>query len=622
MTPKPDPDLQQRDALLQTVLRDYFASDNAAILNTIRSEAEYVDLVSGEILLRQGDISDDVYFVLSGRLHAFSETDSGARKILGEIGRGETIGELALFTGEPRSATILAVRDTLLVKVTRAMIERAILQHPEIEMSMMRVVIRRFRERERQAPLVPVNICILPVTSGADAADFARSLRNAQAAKAGSVTVVTADDVARHFGITRDPSSEQRNDALAGYIDEIEAQSRGVYLAADGGDTAWTRFCLRHADEVLLLADAGHDPGLSAVEQAFLSPAAPISIARQTLVLLHKADTTIPTGTARWLNARPDARHFHIRPQSPADMRRLARIVSGRGVGLVLSGGGARGFAHLGVIKALEEAGIPVDILGGSSIGAVMGMVLALGRSADEVAAAVRKAFLEHPRGNVTGDYNFIPLVSLIKGARTRSAMTQAVRDATGRDAIDSEDCWTTFFTIASDFSAGSEAVLLRGDLTRNVGASYAIPGALPPVFVGGHMMYDGSTFNNFPVDVMARLGAGRIIGVDLSVDRGQVFDIDCVPGTLALLRDKLKPRAKRRYRLPSVPETMLRSSFITSISKQKEMGKFTDLLFQPRVPECRLLDWSRFDEMVAAGYSQARQMLAGLTDEQREMFR
>lgn len=620
---KTDPDLQQRDALLQTVLRDYFASDNAAILHTIRAEAEYVDLVSGAILLRQGDVSHDVYFVLSGRLHALSETESGARKILGEIGRGETIGELALFTGEPRSATVVAVRDTLLVKVTRAMIERTILQHPEIEMSMMRVVIRRFRqrERERQAPLVPVNICILPITSGPDAAGFARSLRNAQIAEAGPVTVVTADDVANHFG-TLDHRPGQRNDALAGYIDDIEARSRAVYLAADGDDTAWTRFCLRHADEVLLLADAGHGPGLSAVERACLSPAAPISIARQTLVLLHRIDTRIPTGTAHWLNARPDARHFHIRPELPADMRRLARIVSGRGIGLVLSGGGARGFAHVGVIKALEEAGIPVDMLGGSSIGAVMGMVLALGRSADEVAAAVRKAFLEHPRGNVTGDYNFVPLVSLIKGARTRSAMTQAVRDATGRDAIDSEDCWTTFFTIASDFSTGSEAVLLRGDLTRNVGASYAIPGALPPVFVGGHMMFDGSTFNNFPVDVMARLGAGRVIGVDLSVDREQLFDIDHVPGTLALLRDKLRPRAKRRYRLPSVPETMLRSSFITSISKQKEMGKFTDLLFRPRITEGRLLDWSRFEEVVAAGYSQARDMLAGLSDEQRKMFR
>lgn len=619
---KSDPDLQQCDALLQTVLRDYFASDNAAILHTIRSEAEYVDLVSGTILLRQGDISNDVYFVLSGRLHAFSETESGARKILGEIGRGETIGELALFTGEPRSATVVAVRDTLLVKVTRAMIERTILQHPEIEMSMMRVVIRRFRqrERERQAPLVPVNICILPITHGPDAAGFARILRNAQAAEAGPVAVVTADDVASHFGAQNHPPG-QRNDALAGHIDDIEARSRAVYLAADGGDTAWTRFCLRHADEVLLLADAGHDPGLSAVEQACLPPAAPISIARQTLILLHRTDARIPTGTARWLSARPDARHFHIRPELPSDMGRLARIVSGRAIGLVLSGGGARGFAHVGVIKALEEAGIPVDMLGGSSIGAVMGMVLTLGRSADEVAAAVRKAFLEHPRGNVTGDYNFIPLVSLIKGARTRSAMMQAVRDATGRDAIDSEDCWTTFFTIASDFSTGSEAVLQRGDLTRNVGASYAIPGALPPVFVDGHMMYDGSTFNNFPVDVMARFGAGRIIGVDLSVDREQLFDIDHVPGTLTLLRDKLRPRAKRRYRLPSVPETMLRSSFITSISKQKEMGKFTDLLFRPRITDGRLLDWSRFEEVVAAGYSQAREVLAGLSDEQRKIF-
>jgi NTE family protein len=624
LRPKPDPDLQQREALLQTVLRNYFASDNAEILRTIQSEAEYVDLGSGATLLRQGDISDEVYFVLSGRLHAFSETESGARKILSEIGRGESIGELALFTGEPRSATIVAVRDTLLVKVTRAMIERAIMQDLEIEMSMMRLVIRRFRhhEREREAPLVPVNVCILPITSGLDAADFARSLRDAQGAEARPVTVVTADDVAERFGPPPVRPAGQRHDALAGYIDEIEARSRAVYLAADGHDTAWTRFCLRHADEILLLADADRDPDLSVVERGCLTPEAPISIARQTLILLHRADTRTPTGTARWLDARPAARHFHIRPRLSRDMARIARIISGRSIGLVLSGGGARGFAHVGVIRALEENGIPVDMIGGSSIGAVMGLVLALGRSAVEVEAAVRKAFLEHPKGNVTGDYNFIPLVSLIKGARTRSAMMQAVRDATGLDAIDIEDSWITFFTMASDFSLGREAVLSRGDLIRNVNASYAIPGALPPVFVGGHMMYDGSTFNNFPVDVMAQFGAGRIIGVDLSVDREQMFDIDCVPGTLALLRDRLRPRNKRRYRLPSVPETMLRSSFITSIAKQKVMGKFTDLLFQPRVPDGRLLDWNRFEEMVAAGYSHAREVLARLTDERRELFR
>ena len=622
--PRLDSDLGQREALLKTVLRNYFASDDAEILRTIQAEADYVDLASGATLLRQGDISDDVYFVLSGRLRAFSEPESGVRKILSEIGRGETIGELALFTGEPRSATIVAVRDSLLIKVTRAMIERAIMQNPEIEISMTRTVIRRFRrgERERQAQVIPVNVCILPITSGLDAAEFARKLREAQGAGSGSIAVITADEIAERFSTDPAHPIGQHYDALASYVDEIEARSSAVYLAADDHDTAWTQFCLRHADEVLLLASADRDPGPSGVERACLAAPAPISIARQTLVLLHKSDTKIPTGTARWLDARPVARHFHIRPQSPRDMQRIARIVSGRGVGLVLSGGGARGFAHVGVIKALEEAGIAIDMLGGSSIGAVMGMVLALGLGADEVAAAVRKAFLLHPMGNVTGDYNFIPLVSLIKGARSRSAMMQAVRDAAGTDMVDSEDSWLTFFTMASNFSTGREAVLLRGDLTRNVSASYAIPGALPPIFVGGHMMYDGGTFNNFPVDVMAQLGAGRIIGVDLSVDREQVFDIDRVPGTLALLRDKLKPRAKRRYHLPSVPETLLRSSFITSISKQKAMGKFTDLLFQPRLTEGRLLDWSRFDDVVATGYSHAKDVLAGLTDEQREMFR
>jgi NTE family protein len=135
-------------------------------------------------------------------------------------------------------------------------------------------------------------------------------------------------------------------------------------------------------------------------------------------------------------------------------------------------------------------------------------------------------------------------------------------------------------------------------------------------------MMYDGGTFNNFPVDVMAQLGAGRIIGVDLSTDLGRTFEIDRVPGTFALLRDRLRARSKRRYHLPSVPETLLASSFITSISKQKTVRKFADLLFQPRVAGVGLLDWKRYDDVVAIGYSHAKEVLAGLSDEQHKPFR
>jgi NTE family protein len=247
--------------------------------------------------------------------------------------------------------------------------------------------------------------------------------------------------------------------------------------------------------------------------------------------------------------------------------------------------------------------------------------VLALGLDSGQIATAVHKAFLRHPKGNITGDYNFVPLVSLIKGLRAHGAMAAAVRDAADAD-IDTEDTWTTFFVIASNFTTGTEAVLSRGSLTRNVIASYAIPGALPPVFIDGNMMYDGGTFNNFPVDVMAQLGAGKIIGVDLSTDHGRTFAFDRVPGTFALLRDRLRTRSKQLYRLPSVPETLLTSSFITSISKQKTMRKFADLLFQPRVSGVGLLDWKRYDDVVAIGYDHAKEVLAGLTDEKRKLFR
>ena len=619
---KLDSDNRQQQELLKTILRNHFASDSAEIPGTIQSEAEYIDLGPGEMLFRQGDISDDVYFVLSGRLRALSESEPGTSKILGEIGRGETIGELAMFTGEPRSASIIALRNSSVVKVSHAVIEATISKQPQIALSMTRLVIERFRrrERERQALVVPVNVCILPITPGPDPAKFADSLRAAQVPGDMPIAIISSEDIAARFGTDPESPVWRRYGAVADFVGRIEAQCSAIYLAADGSDTAWTRFCLQHADEILLLADAERDASLSDVEQRCLAGKTPLSIARQTLVLLHKVAARTPKGTARWLDVRHVTRHFHIRPELTRDMRRLARIVSGRAIGLVLAGGGAKGFAHIGVIRALEEAGMEVDYVGGTSIGAIMGMELALGLDAGQIATAVRKAFLLHPKGNITGDYNFIPLVSLIKGLRSHGATTAAVRDAAGAD-VDMEDTWKTFFVIASNYSTGSEAVLSRGNLARNVIASYAIPGAMPPAFIDGHMMYDGGTFNNFPVDVMAQLGVGKIIGVDLSTNHGRTFAIDRVPGTFALLCDKLRPRSKRRYHLPSVPETLMESSFITSISKQKATRKFVDLLFRPRISRVGLLDWKRYDDVVAIGYNHAKEVLAGLTDEKRKPF-
>ena len=371
----------------------------------------------------------------------------------------------------------------------------------------------------------------------------------------------------------------------------------------------WTRACLQHADEVLLLADAKANAGLSETETKLLSDDA-ITMARRTLVLLHGPDTQTPQGTARWLAPRGRPRHFHIRPHLPADIARMARVISGRATGLVFGGGGARGFAHVGVYRALEAVGEAIDFIGGSSIGALMGTLVALDVRSGEMERGVREGFLNYPKGSITGDFNLLPMLSLLTGTRSRDSLARSVRRYADGD-IDMEDTWKPFFVMAADFSHGREVVLDHGPLVRNVSASFAIPGVLPPILMNGNLMFDGSTFNNLPVDVMARMGVGRIIGVDVTGEATRPLDVEDVPGTLALLWDRLQPQARQRYRrLPTMPETMLMSTFITSISRQRVQRRYADLLFRPNLPGMGLLDWHRFDEAVTEGRLHAEWVL------------
>ncbi len=609
---------EHRQTLLTRILGEHFAWNDADIVASVESGAEYVNLASGETLFRQGETGDDVYFVLSGRLRALAVTPEGETRTLGEIGRGETIGELALFTGEPRSAAIVALRDSTVARVSRPVIERAIKQAPEIALSMTRLVIDRFRQNQnaRPAAAVPVNVCILPITAGVDAMAFAQALRSRQPQSFGPVAVLSADEVTAQTGNDANGAAWQRHGAVARYVDEIEEAHAAVYLVAGYEDSAWTRFCLQHADEIVLLGDPKADPAPSAVETQLLAGEAPLTIARRTLVLLHDESTKSPSGTTRWLEVRGKPRHFHIRPLLERDMARIARIISGRAVGLVFAGGGAMGFAHVGVYEALEEAGIDIDFIGGTSIGSLVGTLVALDLRGPALKEGVHDAFLNYPKGSITGDYNLFPLLSLIKGTRSRDSLAMSVRRHAGAD-IDMEDSWKTFFVMASNFSAGAEEVLKTGSLVRNVSASFAIPGALPPVLIDGHLLFDGGTFNNFPVDVMAQMGVGKVIGVDLSGDFGRRLDMQLIPSTLELLRDKLRPRAKQLYRrLPTMPETMMISSFITSLSRQREQRRYADLLFRPKLPRMGLLDWHRFDQIVDAGRTHAGEILNGMSDE------
>jgi NTE family protein len=593
-------------------------------LALLQQSLEWLTVPGGHTLMQQGDPGDAMYLTISGRLRAYVRGDDGQDRPVREMARGQIIGELALYTDQPRTATVVAVRDSVLVRLGKAAFHQLLAASPRLSLLMTRQLINRMQPQSARADLArPVVLALLPVTAGVDLPGLAARLAaqlSAQATGADGqparVCVVDAarlDQALQQPGLARLPAdgAGEVDRRIGAQLDALEAAHDFMLLLADDQPNAWTQRCTRHADELLLLADADAPPQLHDSERRFLMQPdgadARRSEAAQTLVLLYPADRRSPQHTRRWLDRRPVTGHLHVRPALDRDMARLARLQARTAVGLVLAGGGARGLAHLGILQALQAQGIEVDVVGGTSIGAVMAALTALDRPLEETLAVARTAF----HGNPTGDFNWLPLVSLIAGRRLRRIVHTALVSLAG-DAIDTEDLWKTFYCVASNYSQAREQVITRGPLERALLASIAIPGALPPVLHDGDLLCDGGTFNNFPVDVMrGQRGVGRVIGVDLSQNAPRKIDMQEVPGTWALLRDRLRGRRKRRYRLPSLVAYLMNVTILYSSSRQRQARQQTDLYFNPPLHKVGMLQWHRFDSIVAQGLAHGQQVLA-----------
>jgi NTE family protein len=603
----------QRDTLA-TCLTQVFGRIEESFVDAAVPLLEWIELAGGEILFEEGDEENGVYFVISGRLRA-SVAHDGEPRPIGEIARGETVGEMAVLTGEPRSATVAAIRDTVLAHATREVFDDLMRRHPELPIHMARIIITRLkRSATRQRARRPVTVCLLAATDGVDVRAFGRGLADALD-RWGVAALETSTLIDERFGAGAAETTARDSEAyhrVTLWLDDVEFWNEHVLLAADGADTEWTRRCLRHADEVLLLARADAPVVLHALEERHLVGEHPITGARQTLVLLHGEDRAHPSDTAAWLDRRPVDAHIHVRPTLPRDIARLARIVSGNAIGLALAGGGARGFAHLGVFKALEEAGVAIDLVAGTSIGAVMAAYISFDLSAQTLIECARRAFARNP----TGDINILPLLSLVRGRRLKTAIDRAVVDAVGFDA-DVVDSWRTLRCVATNFSRAKEHVLARGQAAKCIRASVSIPVALPPVAWKGDLLMDGGVFNNFPTDVLEEMGAGRVIGVDLARERTRQYEHEEVPSSWPLLWDRLRGRKQRRYRLPGLGGILMGTTILYSSSRRQQARQSADIYLNPEFGRIGLLEWKAFDRIVDIGYQHAKEVLSAMSPEE-----
>jgi len=611
MSPDSAPEVSaHHDELLTQHLQNFLGTIEPAAMDLLRERLTWVEVAGGQTLMEQGAAGDSMYLSISGRLRAYVADDEGTPRMVREMGRGQVIGEMSLYTDEPRSASVVAIRDSVLVRLDKAHFAELLASGSQVSLALTRQIIRRLQTQNVRNPVpLPVTISLVPITDDVDPRGFADKLAGHLRSKGRVIVIDSAalgamlDEPGAANGVGSDAALNRR---ISMHLDGIESQHEFVLLLADSTPSAWTRRCCRHGDELLLLADATKAPELHPIETDWLSQRPSRAEAAEILVLLHPADARCPRGTKAWLARRPVTEHVHIRPALERDMARLARIESRSAVGLVLAGGGARGFAHLGVHQALQEHGIEADFIGGTSIGAVMAALVA----ADQPMALAQKVTRSAFRINPTGDFNWVPLLSLISGRRLRRIVTEAVTELLGFEA-DIEDLWKNYYCIAANYSHAREQALRSGPLIKAMLASTAIPGALPPVVLDGDLLCDGGTFNNFPVDVMRNVrGVGTVIGVDLNSRKPRRMEFDEVPGTWALLRDRLRPRAERRYKLPSLPAYLMNVTILYSMSRQRQARQQTDLYFNPPMDRVGLLEWGRFDQIVQQGHAHAVEVL------------
>lgn len=593
------------DARISQLLADYFGLAPASQA-ALAGRLDVVALPGGEWLFHQDDPGDALYLLVRGRLQAWQERESGAAlaapRLIGTVVPGDSVGELALLTGAPRAAGVRASRDSQLLRITRAAFEELAGQHPALGLrlaSRTAALVARSGAKAAGPARSLSAVTLLPLDAEGRTGACCEKLARELAAQP-RVRVLTRQSLPEHGAPEPWPDDQHEPPAsLVSFIHHLEEAHRLLVFRCEPGESAWARFALRQSDLVVLVADSGRQPALESWERR-LELGRPDALLRQALVLLQRDSTHRIESTSAWREARRPEFHLHVRADRADDIARVARVLTGRATGLVLGAGASRGFAHLGVYRALCEANIAIDWVAGASIGAIMGAMIAFDWGPQHACNVARAAFVG---GKPFGDFT-LPLVSLLAGRRMRRLIE-------GHAAVDIEDLPLPFFCLSSRLDDGTPTEHRSGSLARALRATASMPGILPPTVVDGHLAVDGSVLNSLPVDLMWREPVGRVIAVTLTANRSREVSYAETPGAWRLLLSRLLPFGPH----PAVPALMtilLKSTELATLRTVEEQGTRASLLLRPEVHRFGLTEVRAFDRIVEAGYRCAVQALQG----------
>ncbi|WP_298745991.1 patatin-like phospholipase family protein [uncultured Brevundimonas sp.] len=542
------------------------------------TRASWFALTGGESLFLEGDTADTLYLVRAGRLGVFRRDADGDRppQFVGVIRPGEPAGEMAMLAGTTHTADVVALRDSEILALPRDAFFEAARTEPDLMVELSRLMIQRARDRR---------------SGGGEPSVFGFVSARPRPIRAFVERVAAAIQTS---GFSCQVIDQSALSSAAEWFNRVEDAHDYVLYVAEMDEPAWAALCARQVDRVFVVG-----AGLMAPPNRPLPHAGVLDAQRRTdLILLRDPRMAHPANTGVWIDAVAPGRWFQAVEGDQADAERMARVITGSAVGVVMSGGGARAYSHIGALRALGEAGVPIDFVGGASMGAVIAAGPALGWSQEELEARIRKAFVQ---SDPLSDLAF-PMLAMSRARKVDRLLEEAYGD------VDLADLHRPFFAVSTNLTSGKLEVHRRGLMRRALRASIAIPGILPPVVLDGQVLVDGAVLKNLPAEVMRSMNAGPVIGVDMSETRG--VDAGMIEHPPSIWR-LIVTGAWRRG--PPIVSILMRSATLTTDADLESSRAATDLLIQPTPDGLDIRDWKGFDLGVEAGYRATCDALARL---------
>lgn len=529
--------------------------------------ASWFALTGGETLFAEDDPADTLYLLRAGRLGVFRrEANDQPPQFVGVIRPGEPAGEMAMLAGSPHTADVVALRDSEILALPRDAFFEAARTEPDLMVELSRLMIQRARDRR---------------SGGGEPSVFGFISARPRPIRAFVERVAAAIELS---GFTCQVIDHSALSSATEWFSRVEDAHDFVLYVAEADEPAWAALCARQVDRVFVVGQC-----LLAPPNRPLPHAGVLDAQRRTdLILLRDPRMARPANTAVWIDAVQPGRWFQVMEGDQADADRIARVITGTGVGVVMSGGGARAYSHIGALRALREAGVPIDFVGGSSMGAVIAAGPAMGWSLEELEERISRSFVDSdPLSDIT-----FPMLAMTRAKKVERLLEAAYGD------IDMADLARPFFAVSTNLTSGRIEVHRRGLMRRAMRASIAIPGLLPPIVIDGQVLVDGAVLSNLPAEVMRQMNSGPVIGIDMSQARGVDPALIEHPPSIWRL---LATGAWRRG--PPIVSIMMRSATLTTDVEIERSRAVVDILVQPTPDGVDIRDWKAFVPAVDAGY-------------------